>query len=79
MLARHAYLPCNHPATGEGRVSATTWRMARRPQGPVRPAPQFGEHSREVLARVAGYSEADLDRFAETMVITDDLIPGVAG
>jgi len=79
LLARHAFLPCNHPATGEGRVAASPWRMKRRPQPPVRPAPQFGEHSREVLARVAGYSEADLDRFAATMVTTDDLIPGVAG
>ncbi len=79
MLGRNSFLPCNHPETGEGHVAASPWRMKRRPQPPVKPAPRFGEHSREVLARVAGYSETDLDRFAATMVTTDDLIPGVAG
>jgi crotonobetainyl-CoA:carnitine CoA-transferase CaiB-like acyl-CoA transferase len=77
--ARNAFLPMEHPDMGPGRTTAPAWRFQRRPITSVRPAPRFGEHSAEVLSRVAGYSEADIQRFAENNITTTDLIAGAAG
>ncbi|MBA4181407.1 MAG: hypothetical protein C0506_12520 [Anaerolinea sp.] len=68
-----------HPDTGPGRTTLSPWRFRRRPVPPAHAAPRFGEHTRDVLQRLAGCSEADLDAFAERQVTTDDLIPGAAG
>jgi crotonobetainyl-CoA:carnitine CoA-transferase CaiB-like acyl-CoA transferase len=79
LLEREAFLPYSHPDAGDGRTTRPAWRFRRRPATTVRASPRFGEHSREVLGRVAGYSPADLDRMAATHVTTDDLIPTAAG
>jgi crotonobetainyl-CoA:carnitine CoA-transferase CaiB-like acyl-CoA transferase len=79
LLAREAFLPYVHPDGGTGRTTRPPWRMWRRPATTVRPAPRFGEHSAEVLARVAGYSAAELDEIAAQQVTTADLIAGAAG
>jgi crotonobetainyl-CoA:carnitine CoA-transferase CaiB-like acyl-CoA transferase len=76
---RGAFLAYSHPDVGEGRTTRPAWRFLRRPATKVDPAPRFGEHTREVLRRVAGYTDGQLDKLAAGNVITDDLIPGAAG
>ena len=77
--ARGAFLPYSHPDVGDGRTTRPAWRFLRRPATQVNAAPRFGEHTREVLRRVAGYTDEQLDTMAARNVITDDLIPGAAG
>jgi len=78
LAARDAFLPYTHPDTGPGRTTRPTWRMARRPATTVNPAPRFGEHSRGVLQRVAGYTPEEVDAMEAKAVITNDLIPTAA-
>jgi crotonobetainyl-CoA:carnitine CoA-transferase CaiB-like acyl-CoA transferase len=76
LAEREFFLPYSHPDVGDGGTTRPPWRMARRPATTVNPAPRFGEHSREVLARVAGYNEAELDELARKGVTTTDLLAG---
>ena len=76
MLVRDAHLAARgnfpttvHPEAGEVRTSRPVWRMARRPTPRPAPAPTFGQHNREVLRDLAGYSNAEVDAF-ETNGIT---------
>ncbi len=77
--ARGFLVPYSHPDTGDGQTTLPAWRFFRRPATQLRSAPRFGEHTREVLTSVAGYSEAEVDSFAARSITTDDLIPGLAG
>ena len=79
LAERGAFLPYSHPDVGDGRTTRPAWRFKRRPAIVVNSAPRFGEHTRDVLGRVAGYSPEELDAMETNSVITDDLIPGVAG
>lgn len=70
MLVRDAHLAARgnfpttvHPEAGEVRTSRPVWRMARRPTPRPGPAPVFGQHNREVLRDLAGYSNAEVDAF----------------
>ncbi len=77
--ARGFFFPYFHADVGECRATRPAWQWLRRPSRPLRAAPRFGEHTREVLKRVARYSDAELDAFAAKNVITADLIAGAAG
>ncbi|MEX2032404.1 MAG: CoA transferase, partial [Dehalococcoidia bacterium] len=44
MAARDNWPSYTHPQAGTIRTLRSVWRMARRPQGEIRPAPCFGEH-----------------------------------
>lgn len=79
MLAREAFLPYTHPATGSGRTVRPAWRMQRRPSTTARPAPCFGEHTAEVLTRVLGYTGEQIEQLQQRQVVTSDLIAGAAG
>jgi len=79
LLERGFFMPFQHADIGDCITSRPAWRFKNRPPRPIRAAPRFGEHTREVLKRVGGYSEAELEAFAAKNVITDDLIAGAAG
>jgi crotonobetainyl-CoA:carnitine CoA-transferase CaiB-like acyl-CoA transferase len=79
LLARNAFLTYDHPVTGTVGCSAPAWRMQRRSITSVAAAPLFGQHTDEVLTRVAGYSAKELSALREKCVITDDLLPTTAG
>lgn len=79
LLEREAFLTYDHPVTGTVGCSAPAWRMQRRPITSVKAAPSFGQHTGDVLTRVAGYSSAELDVLRENQVTTDDLLPTTAG
>jgi crotonobetainyl-CoA:carnitine CoA-transferase CaiB-like acyl-CoA transferase len=79
LVARGEYLPYEHPDAGRGRTTRPAWRFHRRPANVVNGAPRFGEHSREVLERIAGYSADDVEALSKKNVVTADLIAGAAG
>src|SRR5690606_781701 len=68
LRARGFFLEYDHPDVGVCRTAAPAWRLRRRPVTSVRPAPQFGQHTVEVLTSVAGYSESEVARLAEAGV-----------
>ncbi|MEX2228052.1 MAG: CoA transferase [Dehalococcoidia bacterium] len=57
------------------RVSNTPVKLSRTPGGATRGAPQPGAHSRDILA-AAGFSEAELDGFAQRGVIATEPAAG---
>lgn len=63
LAARENFPTTVHPEAGEVRTSRPVWRMARRPTPRPAPAPIFGQHNREVLRDLAGYSDAEVDAF----------------
>jgi len=50
-----------HPEVGARAHAGIPWLMAHRPNGVRRPAPCLGEHNREVLGEVLGYSDARIN------------------
>ncbi|MGH7388773.1 MAG: CaiB/BaiF CoA transferase family protein [Candidatus Rokuibacteriota bacterium] len=57
MAARGAFPSAPHPARGSVRVTASPFQVDGRPTGPRGPAPyRLGEHTRQVLTEVLGYS-----------------------
>ncbi len=50
-----------HPVTGAHVVPGIPWRLAAGPDGIRRPAPKLGEHTREVLVEVLGYSPGEVE------------------
>jgi benzylsuccinate CoA-transferase BbsF subunit len=49
------------PGAGDVVIYGSPWTLSETPVAPRGPAPRLGEHTREVLSRVAGLSEAELD------------------
>ncbi|MGI8549918.1 MAG: CaiB/BaiF CoA transferase family protein [Dehalococcoidia bacterium] len=71
-LAERGFFPTvQHPEAGSYTTTRPVWRLLRRPFSGTRPAPCFGEHNREVLRTLAGYSEAEIAALAATGVIAD--------
>ncbi len=69
-LAARGFFPSTvHPEAGEHVVTRPVWRWRHRPQPPIRPAPCFGEHNRDVLRDLGGYGDADIDAFEASGVI----------
>jgi len=62
LAARGAFPTVPHPGVGSVRVTATPFQVDGRPTVPAGPAPyRVGEHTREVLSDVLGYSSARID------------------
>lgn len=70
-LAARGYFPrVVHPEMGEHPTTHPVWRFADRPQPPLRPAPCFGEHNREILGSL-GYTEAQIEAMeAANLLVT---------
>jgi crotonobetainyl-CoA:carnitine CoA-transferase CaiB-like acyl-CoA transferase len=70
LAARGAFPSVPHPGVGSVRVMATPFQVDGQPTHPRGPAPyQVGEHTRQVLAEVLGYSPARLDELERAGVI----------
>jgi crotonobetainyl-CoA:carnitine CoA-transferase CaiB-like acyl-CoA transferase len=69
--ARQFFTNYDHPIAGRQKTPRPVWRLAQRPFERLGPAPCFGEHNREVLLEVAGYSEAESDALEAAGVITN--------
>jgi crotonobetainyl-CoA:carnitine CoA-transferase CaiB-like acyl-CoA transferase len=62
MAERSAFPTVPHPARGSVRVTATPIQVDGRPSLPRGPAPyRVGEHTREILSTVLGYSDARIE------------------
>jgi crotonobetainyl-CoA:carnitine CoA-transferase CaiB-like acyl-CoA transferase len=69
MLANGYVGSFEHPAFGETRVVGLPVRLSETP-GEIRlPAPEFGQHTEEVLTELLGYSWDDIARLREAEVI----------
>jgi len=74
MAARAAFPEIEHPARGRVRVTALPFHVDRRPVAPAGPAPyRVGEHTRELLTGLLGYSDARIETLQSQGVVE---IPG---
>jgi crotonobetainyl-CoA:carnitine CoA-transferase CaiB-like acyl-CoA transferase len=62
-LAREMIVETNHPTAGPTKAIGLPIKFSETPGGVRRPAPLFGEHTREIL-RECGYSDAEIDQLA---------------
>ena len=62
------------PAVGPYKFARTPPHLSAAPDIPVRPAPALGQHTREILEGLLGYSPADVDGFvaAGTVQLHDE-------
>jgi crotonobetainyl-CoA:carnitine CoA-transferase CaiB-like acyl-CoA transferase len=57
------------PLHGEDRVPLVPWHLSASPPATQRGAPAMGEHTADVLRRVAGYSDERIDELARAGVL----------
>jgi crotonobetainyl-CoA:carnitine CoA-transferase CaiB-like acyl-CoA transferase len=70
MAARSAFPAVTHPGAGTVRVTATPFHIDGAPVVPGGPAPYLiGEHTREVLTQLLGYSERRVQALAQAGVV----------
>jgi crotonobetainyl-CoA:carnitine CoA-transferase CaiB-like acyl-CoA transferase len=66
MTARGFFVEDRHPEAGIHRTAGIAVRLAETPGRVTRPAPRHGEHSREVLARYLGVTDAEYEELVAT-------------
>ena len=69
MLANNYVVPYAHPAWGPIKVVGVPVRLSKTPGDPRGTAPEFGEHTEQVLIDLLGYSWEDIGRLKEREVI----------
>jgi len=69
MLANNYVVPYAHPAWGPIKVVGVPVRFSKTPGDPKGVAPEFGEHTEQVLLDLLGYSWEDIGRLKEQEVI----------
>ena len=57
---RGAYLPMEHPALGTHKVQNAPFAMSATPAVNTLPSPLIGQHTREIIEGLLGYSHDDL-------------------
>ncbi len=67
-LAREMVVDLEHPTAGAMKTLGLPIKFSETPGGVARPAPLYGQHSREVL-REAGYAEAEIEALVESGVL----------
>jgi benzylsuccinate CoA-transferase BbsF subunit len=60
LRAREMYLPIEHPALGVRKVQNAPFRMSETSAVNSRPAPLIGQHTREIVEDLLGYSHEEL-------------------
>jgi benzylsuccinate CoA-transferase BbsF subunit len=60
LRAREMYLPIDHPALGIRKVQNAPFRMSETSAVNSRPAPLIGQHTREIVEDLLGYSHEEL-------------------
>ena len=57
---REMYLPIEHPALGSYKVQNAPFKMSQTPAINHLPAPLIGQHTREIVENLLGFSHTDL-------------------
>jgi crotonobetainyl-CoA:carnitine CoA-transferase CaiB-like acyl-CoA transferase len=58
-----------HPEAGVRTHAGIPWRFANAPNGVRSPAPLLGQHTREIMCGVLGYSDQDFQRLIDEQVL----------
>jgi benzylsuccinate CoA-transferase BbsF subunit len=66
---RGFFVDVPHPEVGKRHHAGIPWKLSGTPCAVTAPAPCLGEHSREVLSGVLGYSEAEIEALAADGVL----------
>jgi crotonobetainyl-CoA:carnitine CoA-transferase CaiB-like acyl-CoA transferase len=61
---RGFFVDVPHPEVGKRHHAGIPWKLSKTPCAVTAPAPCLGEHSREVLSDVLGYSEVEIEALA---------------
>ena len=69
VLANEYVVPTQHPTMGPTRTTGLPVKFSRTPAMVGNPAPEFGQHTEEVLTEVCGYNWAEVERLREAGVI----------
>ncbi|MBI3249845.1 MAG: CoA transferase [Deltaproteobacteria bacterium] len=69
MLANDYVVEYDHPSWGPSKVVGVPVRLSKTPGDPRGVAPEFGEHTEQVLIDLLGYSWEDIGRLKEQEVI----------
>ncbi|MGA2285042.1 MAG: CoA transferase, partial [Dehalococcoidia bacterium] len=65
-LARDYFVEVDHPRAGKLRYAGWPYKMPASPPAVGRPAPLLGQHSREVLGDLLGYSPDEFTSLCRT-------------
>lgn len=78
VVARGLFERIDHPVTGAADFIGAPFRLANGPRAHHRVrSPLLGEHNRDVLTRILGLTDADVDRLEADGVIGDVVVGGV--
>ncbi len=69
VAARGMLMPIDDPEVGEHRFTRTAPHLSANTELPAQPAPALGQHTREVLESLLGYSTAEVDELAAAKVV----------
>jgi CoA:oxalate CoA-transferase len=72
IAARNMIIEVDHPKAGKIRTVNFPIKFSETPIGKMRPAPLFGQHNREVVIDLLGYSEDSFKEFKSQGVILGD-------
>jgi len=59
----------DHPVLGKVKMVGVPVKLSKTPGGIRLPAPEYGQHTEEVLLDICGYSWEDIERFREEEII----------
>lgn len=69
MIENDYIVDYEHPAWGPTQVVGVPVRLSKTPGSPKAPAPEFGEHTEQILIDMLGYSWEDIAKLREEEVI----------
>jgi crotonobetainyl-CoA:carnitine CoA-transferase CaiB-like acyl-CoA transferase len=69
VIANQYVMEFDHPAYGPTKVVGVPVRLSETPGALRRPAPEFGQHTEEILTDILGYSWEKVGRLREAEVI----------
>jgi crotonobetainyl-CoA:carnitine CoA-transferase CaiB-like acyl-CoA transferase len=69
MLANDYIVDYDHPGWGPTKIVGSPITLSKTPANPKAPAPEFGEHTEQILIDMLGYSWEDIASLREEEVI----------